>query len=415
MNDYKIRVLEIYNEKQICDEMKKISVDPKGIDLMAKKAVCRVIKLEDVALKPALIFKQEMLSIGGEAALTKDAISLNCKTTDVLLIGSLKHYQRLISKLQSQYFGLSNLADKIEEVLNNFIKDDFKLVCGKYQFNLAQRTFIMGILNVTPDSFSDGGQYDEPEKAIKRAFEMKEEGADIIDIGGESTRPGAKPSSVKEELERLIPIVKRLIKENIDLPLSIDTYKSEVAKACLDEGAHIINDISALKFDMNMAKVVAEYKVPVVLMHIQGTPQNMQENPQYKCVVSEIILYLRERVKFAQDSGIDKEKIIIDPGIGFGKTVEHNLQILRRLREFKSPGLPILIGTSRKSFIGKILDLPVEERLEGTLATVAISILNGANILRVHDVKSVRRVALMLDAIIRNCSPQRHRDAEKKN
>lgn len=395
-----IRIVEVFNEEQAISEMKKIDVHPKGIELMAKKAVFRVIKLEDVELKLALILKQEMLSLGGEAALTKDAISLTCPTTDVLLMGSLKHYQGLISKLQTQYFRLSKLGNKIEEVLNNFINDEFKLVCGNYQFDLCKRTFIMGILNVTLNSFSDGGLYDDPQKAVDRAFEMKEEGADIIDIGGESTRPGAKACTVKEELKRIIPVVKRLIKEKIELPISIDTYKSEVALACLDEGASLINDISALRFDTNMAKVVASYKVPVVLMHIQGTPQDMQENPQYKCVVSDVILYLRQRIEVAIDSGIDKEKIIVDPGIGFGKTVEHNLEILRRLREFKSLGRPILIGTSRKSFIGKVLDLPVEERLEGTAATVAVSILNGANIIRVHDVLAMKRVAKMADAVI---------------
>ncbi len=394
-----IRVLEIFNENEAISELEKIGVHPKGIELMNEKAVYRVIKLENVELKLALILKQEMLSLGGEAALTKDAISLTCPTTDVLLMGSLKHYQGLISKLQAQYFGLSKLADEIEEVLNNFINDEFKLVCGDYQLDLGKRTFIMGILNVTLNSFSDGGLYDEPQKAVDRAFEMKEEGADIIDIGGESTRPGAKPCSVKEELEKVLPVVKRLIKEKIELPVSIDTYKSEVALACLDEGAHIINDISALRFDTNMAKVVASYKVPVVLMHIQGTPQDMQENPQYKCVISEVILYLRQRIGAAIDSGIDKEKIIVDPGIGFGKTVEHNLEILRRLREFKSLGRPILIGTSRKSLIGKVLDLPVNQRLEGTAATVAISIRNGANIIRVHDVKAMKMVTKMVNAV----------------
>jgi len=394
-----IRVVEVFNENDIISEMKNIGVHPKGIELMSKKAVCRVIKLENVELPLAIILKQEMLSLGADAALTKNAISLKCETTDMLLMGSLKHYQGLISKLQTQYFGLSKLAVKIEEVLNNFIKDEFKLVCGDYQLDLGKRTYIMGILNVTEDSFFDGGLYNEPEKAVRRAFEMKEEEADIIDIGGESTRPGATPCTVEEELKRVIPIVKRLIKENIDLPISIDTYKSEVAKACLDEGAHIINDISALRFDSEMVKVVALYKVPVVLMHIQGTPQDMQQNPQYKCVVSEIISHLQQQIKFAIDSGIDKVKIIIDPGIGFGKTVDHNLEILRRLREFKSLGFPILIGTSRKSLIGKVLDLPVEERLEGTAATVAVSILNGANIIRVHDIKPMKRIAQMVDAI----------------
>lgn len=395
---YNIRVLEIFSEKDAVLQMQKIGVDAKGIELMSPKASSRVLKLENVELKLALILKQEMLSLGGEAALSRETITLKCQTTDVLLIGSLKHYQRLISKLQDQYFGLAKLAVEIEEVLNNFIKDEFKLICGKHQLDLGKRTFIMGILNVTPDSFSDGGQYQEVDKAIERGIAMAQEGADIIDIGGESTRPDANPCSIEEELTRVIPIIKGLSKR-IDLPISIDTYKSEVARRALEEGAHLVNDISALSFDTEMAKVVAEYKVPVVLMHILGTPQDMQQNPQYTCVVSEIILYLRERIRKALEAGMEADKIIIDPGIGFGKTVEHNLEILRKLREFKSLGKPILIGTSRKSLIGKVLDLPVEERLEGTAATVAVSILNGANIIRVHDVLAMKRVAKMVDAI----------------
>ncbi|MFH1564082.1 MAG: dihydropteroate synthase [Nitrospirota bacterium] len=405
--EYNIRTLEIFSEKDVVSQMKMIGVDAKGIELMSKKAMSRVLKLENVELKLALILKQEMLSLGGEAALSRETITLKCQTTDVLLIGSLKHYQRLISKLQDQYFGLAKLAVEIEEVLNDFIKDEFKLVCGNYQqrgkpqqgkpFDLGKRTFIMGILNVTPDSFSDGGQYQDVEQAIERGIQMAEEGADIIDIGGESTRPGAVCCSIEKELARVIPVIRGLAKK-IDLPISIDTYKAEVARRALEEGAQIVNDISALSFDPKMAQVVAEYKAAVVLMHIQGTPQDMQQNPQYTCVVSEIILYLRERIRTAISAGIEADKIIIDPGIGFGKTVEHNLEILRRLREFKSLGRPILIGTSRKSLIGKILDLPVEQRLEGTLATAVISILNGANIIRVHDVLAMKRVAKMVDA-----------------
>ncbi|MDI6735853.1 MAG: dihydropteroate synthase [bacterium] len=398
--EYNIRVLEIFNEKEAVSQMERLGVDAKGIELMSPKALSRVLKLERLELKIALILKQEMLSLGGEAALRREAITLNCQTTDVLLIGSLKHYQRLISKLKDQYFGLAKLAVEIEAVLNNFIRDEFNLVCGKYQLNLGRRTFIMGILNITPDSFSDGGQYQEVDKAIERGIRMAEEGADIIDIGGESTRPGAVPCSIEEELNRVIPVIKGLT-DKIDIPISIDTYKAEVARRALEEGAQMVNDISALSFNPKMAQMVAEYKAPVVLMHIQGTPQDMQQNPQYTCVISEIILYLCERIKVAIESGIEADKIIIDPGIGFGKTVEHNLEILRRLREFKSLGRPILIGTSRKSFVGKILDLPVEQRLEGTLATAVISILNGANIIRVHDVLAMKRVAKMVDAIIR--------------
>ncbi|MEW6418259.1 MAG: dihydropteroate synthase [Nitrospirota bacterium] len=257
----------------------------------------------------------------------------------------------------------------------------------------------MGILNVTPDSFSDGGLYFDKSAAIKRAIQMVEEGADIIDIGGESTRPGSEPVTIEEELRRTIPVIEELAKE-VKVPISIDTYKSEVAKRALDAGASMVNDISGLRFDPEMPDIVSEYKVPVVIMHIKGTPKNMQQNPVYEALIPEIMDYLREGIKIAKQTGISEDKIIIDPGIGFGKTFDHNLEIIKHLREFTFLEKPILIGLSRKAFIGKILgDVPVTERLEGTAAAVAISIINGANIIRVHDVKEMVKVAKIADAI----------------
>jgi dihydropteroate synthase len=254
----------------------------------------------------------------------------------------------------------------------------------------------MGILNVTPDSFSNGGQFNEVKRAVARAKEMVEEGADIVDVGGESTRPGSEPVPVDEELKRVVPVVRELIKE-VNVPISVDTRKAEVALECLRCGAHLINDVSGLKFDPRVARVVAEFGVPIVLMHMRGTPKDMQLHAKYGELISEIILQLRESIKLAHDEGV--EQIIIDPGIGFGKKTIHNLEILCKLREFKSLGYPILVGTSRKSLIGDVLKLPIGERLEGTAATVAVSILNGANIIRVHDVREMVRVARMVDAI----------------
>jgi dihydropteroate synthase len=258
----------------------------------------------------------------------------------------------------------------------------------------------MGVLNVTPDSFSDGGKFFKLEDAIRQGIKMSEEGADIIDVGGESTRPGADPVSIQEELSRVIPVISSLFKK-IDVPISIDTYKAEVAKQALDAGAQMINDISALRFDPEMKKVASEYKVPINLMHIKGTPQNMQKDPWYEDVIVEITEYLKQSIKIACDAGIDPEKIIIDPGIGFGKRLEDNLNILKNLKKFSILGCPVLIGCSRKSFIGKILDLPLEERLEGSLAALALAVANGANIVRVHDVKESRRVAQLVDAILK--------------
>jgi dihydropteroate synthase len=278
--------------------------------------------------------------------------------------------------------------------------DKFKLNFSKRTLDLSSRTHLMGILNVTPDSFSDGGKFFQLEDAVKQGIGMAEEGADIIDVGGESTRPGSDPITIEEELSRVIPVIEALSKQ-VDIPISIDTYKSEVAKKALDAGAEMINDISALRFDPKMKEVAAEYQIPIVLMHIKGTPKNMQENPYYDDVITEITQYLKESSEIAEKGRIDREKIIIDPGIGFGKRLEDNLNILKNLRKFSILDCPILVGPSRKSFIGKILDLPVEERLEGSLAALAVSIMSGANMVRVHDVKESKRIACLVDAILK--------------
>jgi len=269
-----------------------------------------------------------------------------------------------------------------------------KIHCRNYTLHL-QQTLIMGILNVTPDSFSDGGQFIDEEKAVIHAKKLMTDGADIIDIGGESTRPGSQSLTEEEELDRILPIIKKLVSD-LSIPISIDTYKPLVAEECLKVGAHLINDITALK-NPQMIDVVAKYNVPVVLMHMQGTPKIMQENPVYKDVVTEVMEFLRSRSSIAQNAGINE--IIIDPGIGFGKTVEHNLKILKNLRKFTTLGYPILIGPSRKSFIGAITGLPVTERVEGTLAAVTIAVMNGAQIIRVHDVKECKRALQIIDAI----------------
>lgn len=254
----------------------------------------------------------------------------------------------------------------------------------------------MGIVNVTPDSFSDGNMYLQPSAAVARAFQLIDDGADIIDIGGESTRPGSESVSVEEELRRVIPIIEK-IRAGSNIPISIDTTKSEVARQALATGADIVNDISALKFDEKMMSTVAQTNAAVVLMHIKGTPKTMQSDPGYDNIVAEISSFLQKRIDACKNAGI--EKIIIDPGIGFGKTLEHNLEIFRRLDEFQKLGFPVLVGPSRKSFIGALTGLSVDERLEGTAAAVAVSVMRGANILRVHDVKEMKRVATVAAAL----------------
>ena len=276
-----------------------------------------------------------------------------------------------------------------------------KLTGAGFCFDFSKKTHIMGVLNVTLDSFSDGGLYLNREKAIEHAHRLVADGADIIDIGGESTRPGSESIPWKEEVARIIPVIQAIAKV-IRVPISVDTYKAEVARRALDAGAVIVNDVSGLQFDTEMPKIVAQYAVPLIIMHIKGKPRDMQKNPLYEALIPEMLDYFRASTKRAVGSGICENKIIIDPGIGFGKTYLHNLEILKNLSEFKSLAKPIVVGVSRKAFIGKILgNVSASERLEGTASAVAISILNGADIVRVHDVKEMVKVAKVADAIKR--------------
>ncbi len=267
---------------------------------------------------------------------------------------------------------------------------------GSLEYDLSSRTHIVGILNITPDSFSDGGRHFGFDQAIRHAHRMAEDGADIIDIGGESTRPGSECVTEEEELRRVVPVIQRLAKE-LGIPLSIDTCKSRVAERALDAGALIVNDISGFTADPSMPTVVAKSRATAILMHMKGTPKTMQQNPTYDNVTQEVAQFLERQVAIALSAGIDQ--VIVDPGIGFGKNLQHNLQIIRELKTLGTIGCPILVGPSRKSFIGTILNLPVEERLEGTAAAVTACILNGAQLVRVHDVKEMKRVASMADAL----------------
>jgi dihydropteroate synthase len=263
----------------------------------------------------------------------------------------------------------------------------------------------MGIVNVTPDSFSDGGRFLDRDAAIEHGLKLADDGADVLDVGGESTRPGASPVSEEDEIERVVPVVEALAAK-AGIPVSIDTSKASVAHAAINAGAQIVNDVAAGRFDPHILAVAAEANAPVVIMHMLGEPRTMQKDPKYTDVVGDITGFLAERAEAAVAAGIPRDRIVVDPGFGFGKTREHNLVLLARLREFKCLGFPILAGTSRKSFIGATLgDLPVEDRLEGTAATVALAVANGASIIRVHDVREMRRVASMVEAVLAASAP----------
>jgi len=275
-------------------------------------------------------------------------------------------------------------------------------------FDLDKKTLIIGVLNVTPDSFSDGGSFSSVDDAVNYAIQMQKDGADIIDIGGESSRPGALTVSISEEINRVTPVIEKLVKK-IDVPLSIDTYKSEVAKKALDLGVGMVNDITALKGDKKLVNIISSYNVPVCLMHMKGNPRDMQKNPVYTDIILEITSFLKERAEYAMFNDVKKENIVIDPGLGFGKRtgrgVEDNCEILKRLSELKKLNYPIIIGASRKTFIGNICggekSLPVEDRLEGSLAAAVVAVLNGADIIRVHDVKETKKCIDLVDCIIR--------------
>ncbi len=271
---------------------------------------------------------------------------------------------------------------------------------GNLIYDFSKKTYIMGILNITPDSFSDGGKYFEAKlnlaKVVEDAVQMEKDGADFIDVGGESTRPGSENISIGEELDRVIPVISEL-KSKISLPVSIDTYKSEVAEEALKAGASIVNDISGFRFDDKLPAVTAKYNASCILMHIKGTPKDMQKDPVYNDVVKEVYNYLQDSISIAKKYGI--EQIVTDPGIGFGKTLEHNIELIRNLSEFRKLGYPVLLGVSRKSFIDKIQKTPVDERLEATIAANTIGIINGANIIRVHDVKENQKASILTDKI----------------
>ncbi|MDR1030110.1 MAG: dihydropteroate synthase [Treponema sp.] len=269
--------------------------------------------------------------------------------------------------------------------------------CRNYEFPIGARTYIMGILNLTPDSFSDGGKYQDMEAAVERARQMVAEGADIIDLGGESTRPGFIPLDGETEIQRVVPVVERLVSE-LKVPISIDTTKAVVAKRALEAGAHIINDIWGLQKDPALAQVSAAFDAGVIIMH------NSDSN-QYQDLMGDIISFLGKSLEIAQDAGIKRKNLAVDPGIGFGKDLDQNLETMRRLRELQVFGIPLLLGTSRKSMVGKVLNLPVHDRVEGTAATVALGIAYGADFVRVHDVQAMKRVALMTDAIVRVSVP----------
>ena len=427
MSRYGVRLLRCDGEASLRKEMEAVGADPRGIAIMAPKGSFHLFKLEGLTFAAASILKQEMLSKGGEAVLSGDIYFGGERTTDVLLMATERTLREVLKVLRMQPLpSLRQLAEELAAALRHHAGPECPCCrIGGREFRWDERTYVMGIVNVTPDSFSGDGVYATmetegvacpseraqaaTERAVAQALSFLEEGVDIIDVGGESTRPGSAPIDAQTELSRVIPVVRRL-REVTDAPISIDTYKASVAAEALDAGADLVNDVWALQMDPELAPLVAERGVPVILMHNRSKPKNAAQQERlggryvgihYHDLMADIIRELRQRVEHAVRAGIPRSRIIIDPGIGFGKTVEQNLHLLNHVDELRVLGLPILAGPSRKSFIGYTLDLPPQERQEGTAAAVALCIARGVNMVRVHDARAMVRVVRMSDAIIR--------------
>jgi dihydropteroate synthase len=392
---YRLRVLPLKSPEEIVRELTAIGVDPKGIEKLTPKGVVRLTKITGLEAPAAHILKQTMLSIGGDVAVSYGSLTMRRPTTDALIIGTESHYRRLIENLKAQPFNLAEISSQIEKALSLSTKRPSRLCLGEHVLEVGERTLLMGVVNVTPDSFSDGGEFLDADRAANRCLQLAEDGADIVDIGGESSRPGADEVGEDEELRRVVPVLAK-ISGKIQIPVSIDTVKPRVAREALAAGAVVVNDISALRA-AEMVSVIADSGAAVVLMHMKGTPRTMQDHPRYDDLMGEIIDFLDQRLTFALTNGVSEDKLIVDPGIGFGKTADDNYRIIDHLAELRCLGRPVVAGPSRKSFIGKVVRADPRERVFGTAAAVAWCIANGADIIRVHDVREMKQVAAVAD------------------
>lgn len=388
---YPIELVEREKARQI---LAAIGPDKAGLAIMLEKSRIYPLYVMNVRTPAANILKQQMLSLGGEAVVGRGVVNNTQGETDVLLLGTVKHYTSLYPKLAAQPWGLRQLGERLKELLGSMTKKE--TVCWEWpgrKLILGQKVLVMGILNVTPDSFSDGGIYLNPAKALERARQMVEDGADLIDVGGQSTRPGFQPISAEEEAQRVMPVLELLLKE-VEVPISLDTYKAEVARDALSLGVHIINDVGGGLKDPALARVAAEHETPVIVMH----NREMRFDSDIE-LVGGVIDGLAESLRIYCEAGLPLEKIAVDPGIGFGKGHRGDLVLLNNINSLQVLGRPVLLGCSRKSFLGTTLGLPVNQRLESSLAAAAWGVCKGADVLRVHDVKETVRLVRMLEAI----------------
>ncbi len=389
--------LDIVSAGDLKRHLGELDLSPEEVEKLTDTFLYCTIKLEGVDTRAAAIMKSSLETLGGGIAMNRGALDFTVRETDVILTGSRRTLQLLAARLRGEPYGLDAMS---ADILACTASGTRVMSWGSRTLDFTHKTYVMGILNCTPDSFYPASRAATIKDAMKSAREMIGAGVDIVDVGGESTRPGSEPVPEEEEIRRVIPVIQALRAES-DVLVSVDTRKKEVADRALDAGADIINDISGLRHNEELARLVARRKVPVILMHMRGTPKTMQKNPYYKNTISEILRELQQAVAAAIGAGIGPEMIIVDPGIGFGKRMQDNLRIIRELASLKSLAFPILVGLSRKGFIGEILDRPVEKRLIGTITANTLAVLNGANIIRVHDVADAVEMVKIIDSVRR--------------
>lgn len=392
------RIVAYRDAREAARNIEETGCSKAGLEIMMGKGLPLAIRVDGVPLRSAILIKQEAISAGGDAAYSADVAALRCDSTDVVLLTSACSLPILVRKLERQPFGLKKLAASITSVAAGSVPPRNFVARGR-SLPLGDRTYIMGILNATPDSFSDGGLYFSENDAIAHAEKMIAEGADMIDIGGESTRPGSEPVPAEEERRRVLGIVKHLV-VNSDALVSVDTMKPEVAEACLEAGAHIINDVSGLSAGPRIAELCASAEAALVVMHMRGMPGDMMRYTEYDDTVRDVIKELAERMELAVAAGVPEEYLVADPGFGFSKTARQNVELLARLREVSNMGYALLVGLSRKSTIGRITGVEdAKARVPGSLAAMTVAIMNGADMVRVHDVAESVQAAKMADAL----------------
>jgi dihydropteroate synthase len=391
------QVLVLRDLAEVRAALRRADISDIGIKVMDKRSLFRVVLLSGIGIRAVNILKQELLSRGGDVAISEELFEWTREDGDCLLLGTLAQFERLIPRLKAPTLGMLDLACSIEAALRN---NENPLPACSPGIVLTDAPLLMGIVNVTPDSFSDGGLHADLETTVGFALDMVAEGAAFIDVGGESTRPGAEPVSAAEESERVLPVVKALA-PSLPGRVSVDTYKARVAAEALAAGAYMVNDISALRMDPDMVAVVRDAQCPVVLMHMLGEPRTMQQDPTYRNVVQDVYKFLVERLNWAVDNGLKEENLLIDPGLGFGKTTAHNLELLRSLATFRSLGRPIVVGASRKRFLGEVLGIEDPQgRDAATAVATTMAALAGAHIMRVHEIGPNRDAIRLVRAVL---------------